>query len=334
MNIVPRREALRSALQRVWPWRRPPSAATDTKGQGLEASENAREVDPVLPALGTRASAFARLATWLRSLDRRARVIGVMIMLCLISTWIALGLVLKASHRQNWDDASASADNVAKLLATEVETNFTLCDQSLQALLSNLSNPAIIGLPPLLRDQATFNSSFNLPIFGSLFVTDKDGIIREHAYAPLTRRIDVADREYFKAQRDHQGVGLFIDHPFISRINGEWMVVASRRIERDGRFDGVVAGGLRLDFLKRLLPKDQPAARQLRRAALRGWHRLDEQHARCRRVGSGLRQACRRIRKRRTIVTRSSDGTQDSGAGTERSRGCRFTTLSACRSRS
>ena len=206
----------------------------------------------VLPALGTHASAFARLATWLRDLDRRARVIGVTIVLCVIFTWIGLGVVLSAARRQQWEEASASADNVAKLLATEIETNFALCDQSLQALLSNLSNPALIGLPPALRDQATFNSSFNLPIFGSLFVTDKDGIISKHAYTPLTRRISVADREYFKVQRDHQGIGIFVDHPFTSRISGEWMVVVSRRLERDGQFDGVVAGGLKLDALKRL----------------------------------------------------------------------------------
>ena len=211
--------------------------------------------DVVLPVLSPRGGALARFATWTRNLDRRARGIGATIMLCLVTTWIGLGLVLSAAYRQQWDDASSYADNVAKLLAADLETNFALCDQSLQALLSNLSNPVLMNLPQALRHQAMFNSSFNLPIFGSLVVTDKDGIIREHANAPITRRIDVADREYFKVQRDRPDVGIFVDHPFISRINGEWMVVVSRRIEKDGRFDGVVAGGLKLGFLKVLLSK-------------------------------------------------------------------------------
>ncbi len=176
-------------------------------------------------------------------------------MLCLVITWIGLGLALNAAYRQQWQDASSYADNVAKLLAADLETNFTLCDQSLQALMSNLSSPVLMSLPPALRHQAMFNSSFNLPIFGSLIVTDKEGIIREHANAPIARRIDVSDREYFKDQRDRPDVGMFVDHPFISRINGEWMVVVSHRIEKDGQFDGVVAGGLKLGFLKRLLSK-------------------------------------------------------------------------------
>ncbi len=215
----------------------------------------ARSSDVVLPEPGTRPGVRARLATWLRSLDRRARVIGVMIALCLISIWTGLGLVMHAAHHQQWEDASAYVDNVTKLLVADVETNFALCDQSLRALLSNLSNPALMSLPAALRHQAIFNSSFDLPIFGSLIVTDKDGLVRDYAHAQVTHRIDVSDRAYFTVQRDRRDAGIFIDHPVLSRIKAEWMVVVSHRIEKDGRFDGVVAGGLRLEFLKGLILK-------------------------------------------------------------------------------
>ena len=249
MNILGRLKA--SALRRLLSRRH----AAGPRDRGVRAPRGAWAPDMVLGAPGTRPGAFARLKAWLHGLDRRARVIGLMIVLCLASIWTGLGLVMHAAHRQLWDDASAYTDNVAKLLVGDLERNFALCDLSLQALLANLSNPALLSLPPTLRHQAMFNSSFDLPIFGSLLVTDKDGVISEHANTPLTRRVDVSDRDYFKVQRDQRDVGVFLDHPFVSRINNEWVVVASRRIDKGGRFDGVVAGGLRLDFLKGLFLK-------------------------------------------------------------------------------
>ena len=191
----------------------------------------------------------------MRTLDRTARVIGGMIVVCLVSIWFVFCLVVHASYREHWDDASSYADNVAKLLAVDIETNFALCDLSLQAILSNLTNPALMNLPEELRHQAMFNSSMNLPIFGSLLVIGKDGIIRADVRDPVVRHLDVSDRDYFKVQRDHRDVGLFVNHPFASRLTGEWMVGVSRRIDKDGVFDGVVLGGLRLDYLKALLLK-------------------------------------------------------------------------------
>ena len=248
MTVSDRPNSFPSLFDRVRRWVSPGSRA-------LRARRGAWPSDVTLPALNTRRGAPARLATWLRNRDRMTRVIGMMIILCLIIVWIGLGVVLRAAYHEQWEDASTYADNVAGLLVADLETNFTICDLPLQALLSELSNPALMSLPPVLRHQALFNKSFDLPIFGSLVVTDKDGIIREHAHAPLMHRIDVADRDYFKVQRDHRDVGIFVDHPFISRITGEWMVVVSHRIDKDGQFDGVVAGGLRLEFLKRLFLK-------------------------------------------------------------------------------
>ncbi len=255
MTHSDRPNASPSVLERIQRWTRPAPGVAEGEGRSARARREARARDVVLSGPDARPDVGTRLATWLRTLDRRARLIGAASVLCVVTMWCTLGVVLNASHHQQWDDASAYADNIAKLLAADLETNFALCDQSLQALMSNISNPALMGLPPALRYQAMFNSSFNLPIFGSLVVTDKDGIIREHANAPVTRRIDVADRDYFKVQRDRRDAGIFVDHPFISRITGEWMVVVSRRIDVDGRFDGVVAGGLKLEFLKRLLSK-------------------------------------------------------------------------------
>ncbi len=196
----------------------------------------------------------ARLAARLRALDRTARIFAGMIVLSLVIIWLVFAMVVKASYREHWDDTSAYVENVAGLLAADLESNFEAYDLSLKALVSSLSDTRLDSLPPSLRRMAIFDH-LAAPTFGSMVVIDKNGIIIDDSRVPVTKHVDVSDREYFRVQQSGEANGLYVSHPYKSRITGEYMVGVSRRVDKAGRFDGVALGTLNLDFFRSLFAK-------------------------------------------------------------------------------
>ena len=95
------------------------------------------------------------------------------------------------------------------------------------------SNVARIGLPVLMR------------------VLDRNGYELFSSDAqPFTTASN--DRDYFRAHvaRD---VGLFISQPFVSRINGKWAMVFSRRLNGlNGQFIGVIVLGIPMEVFEDL----------------------------------------------------------------------------------
>lgn len=75
-------------------------------------------------------------------------------------------------------------------------------------------------------------------------------------YTPSSR-----DRDFFSAHVPRDA-GLFISQPFVSRINGKWAMVFSRRIEAtDGQFKGVVLVGTPLEVFESLFERFDVGAR-------------------------------------------------------------------------
>ena len=63
--------------------------------------------------------------------------------------------------------------------------------------------------------------------------------------------LNVADRDYFKQQKENAKAGLVISPPLISRSTGKWTIILSRRISfEDGSFAGVVVAVLNLDYFQ------------------------------------------------------------------------------------
>lgn len=67
------------------------------------------------------------------------------------------------------------------------------------------------------------------------------------------------DRDYFQVHLHSPEVGLYVSRPFKSRISdGAETIALSRRLpDKDGRFQGVVAGSIRLDYFRDLFQRLQ-----------------------------------------------------------------------------
>ncbi|MBW7902124.1 MAG: diguanylate cyclase [Rhodocyclaceae bacterium] len=76
-------------------------------------------------------------------------------------------------------------------------------------------------------------------MFTIVSVVDETGEIVGSSEA--TGRVNYADREFFRAQRDGAGDELFVSRPVLGRVSGRWQIPMSLRILRaDGSFGGVV----------------------------------------------------------------------------------------------
>jgi PAS domain S-box-containing protein len=155
-------------------------------------------------------------------------------------------------RRVTWKHAIDTSQNLSATLAHDIERTIEIYDLSLQSVVDGLKLPGIWKLTEQQRRSVLFDGAANARDLGALVVIDEKGKVIAEA-SPRVLPADLTDRDYFRAQRDHPDLGLFISPPAKGRYSGEWSIFFSRRLEHpDGSFAGVVAGSLRLAYFKRL----------------------------------------------------------------------------------
>ncbi|WP_328516683.1 sensor domain-containing diguanylate cyclase [Ralstonia pseudosolanacearum] len=150
--------------------------------------------------------------------------------------------------------ARDSADNVSLILQRDIARNLEVYELSMQAVIDGVRDPAILALPPTIRQLVLFDRSTNAQDLGSLLVTNAAGDVIIDSRSVPPRRIHLGDRDYFKIHQQSADVGLYLSKPFMPRINGvETSIGISQRLNGpDGAFNGVVVGTLRLNYFRRL----------------------------------------------------------------------------------
>jgi hypothetical protein len=71
-----------------------------------------------------------------------------------------------------------------------------------------------------------FDRSATAKDMGSLLVLDETGNVIIDSKADPPRRVNVADRDYFRVQRDSPNVGLYVSHPFQPRLSNGSVSIA------------------------------------------------------------------------------------------------------------
>ncbi|MBN3818972.1 diguanylate cyclase, partial [Paraburkholderia sp. Se-20369] len=173
----------------------------------------------------------------------------------LLFSWSLCASVLIDARRDAYLHAIDNARNLMLLIERDIARNIELYDLSLQNVVDGVTDPALMALPPALRHRVLFDRAATGSYLGSIFVMDAQGDIVIDSRSVPARRGNFADRDYFAAQRDKPGQGLFISKPYASRLRGGALTIAlSRRIDRpDGTFGGIVVGTLSIDYFRALL---------------------------------------------------------------------------------
>lgn len=178
---------------------------------------------------------------------RRIMVLGI----CVAIGMLAVGVALLLDARQDaWSQAERSSANLASTLERDITRNFAVFDLSLQGAIDALDQPGIKDVSPGLRQAAIFDRAASAEYLGSLLVLDASGNVTFDSTSVEPHRLNLADRDYFKAHKHDPSAGLFLSDPFRSRLrNDDASIAISRRLSGpNGEFEGVVVGTLRLAY--------------------------------------------------------------------------------------
>ena len=163
------------------------------------------------------------------------------------------GVSIYDSHRQYRERAEITTRNLARVMENNLVNAIERIDVSLRALLDiheihheEHKRDAALMIEHIEKIRA------RLPEVDAIRLTDAAGRLILGDGVDPDARVSLADRPHFIALRDNPDLDLAISRPQVSRINGKWVIVLARRIERpEGGFNGMIFAAIALDFLVR-----------------------------------------------------------------------------------
>lgn len=175
--------------------------------------------------------------------------------LCVILGSLVLsGAVLLDARKDAWLQAERASTNLVLALERDIARNIAVYDLSLRGAVDALRQPGIDLVSPEIRQAAVFDRAAAAESLGSLVVLDAAGNIAADSTSLVTHKLNLADREYFRVHEERADAGLYVSRPFRSRLRKQDATIAiSRRMSGpDGRFEGVVVGGVHLAYFQKL----------------------------------------------------------------------------------
>jgi hypothetical protein len=153
--------------------------------------------------------------------------------------------------------AHETSQNLVSLISSDVERNVEIYDLSLQSMVDSAQNPATWRLPADLRRSVLFDRATTAAYLGGAYVLDVNGRVLASQDGELNPAVRLDDRDYFVVQQRNPSVGLFVSHPFRSRLrSGNLSIGLTRRINtQEGAFAGVALLAIRIEYFQRLLDK-------------------------------------------------------------------------------
>jgi len=183
-----------------------------------------------------------------RGLARRAvgGLRGILVDLCLVATivaliWLTILTHLLEERAQATHGATMDTENLSLAFEENIVRTIGAIDQTLRFVRSSYAKePENFDL----ASWARANHAFDTLTF-QIAITDKSGLLKMSSLGPVTRRVDLSDREHFRAHLGDTPDALFISKPVLGRESGKWSVQFTRKIlAPDGSFDGVVVVSL------------------------------------------------------------------------------------------
>ncbi len=179
-----------------------------------------------------------------------AGVVLVLVMLAMV------GFTLIDARSAVRRQAEQESGNIALTLERDIGRAISLLNLSLQAAARGLRIPGIAEMDPSLRQAVLFDGAMAAEGFGGVFIADETGRVVYDSRFSSVRVGSVADRDFFRQQRDHSGLGLTISVPLRARGGptiGDWFLAVTRRLDRpDGSFGGTATVALKLSYFQTL----------------------------------------------------------------------------------
>ena len=169
-----------------------------------------------------------------------------------------LGMVTWTLHDSNHAarrHAEQQAGNIALTLERDVGQTVELFDLSLRSAIRGMGRPGLATLDPDVRQSVLFGGAL-AEGSAAVFVADALGRVIFNSTGPHAANFNIADRDYFLAQRANPNLGLSITKPLKSRYNGAWNVPLARRVNNpDGSFAGLAFGGIGQNYFQSMFSR-------------------------------------------------------------------------------
>ena len=153
-----------------------------------------------------------------------------------IVLWAAIAFALHTWYRQEIDRARTEGRNLARGLATQVESSVRAIDRSLLFLRDEWEK----GPGPLAAAVARHRQLLIDESVSQVSVIDADGWVA-YSNLPDWQRVDLGDREHFRVHKERGTDELYISAPVLGRVSKQWTVQFTRPIyNRHKQFAGVL----------------------------------------------------------------------------------------------
>jgi diguanylate cyclase (GGDEF)-like protein/PAS domain S-box-containing protein len=165
----------------------------------------------------------------------------------IIGVWQLAFNLIDEDRARTFSNAESDLVNLARLSQEHAERTIYSADQTLSVIIGQYrEHHGEIDLKAML-DQGVFDTRTLFQIA----ILDAQGFLKQ-SNLPFTGRIDLSDREHFKAHLTTGRDELFISRPVLGRASGKWSIQLSRRInKKNGEFDGVAVVSLDPSYFTR-----------------------------------------------------------------------------------
>jgi diguanylate cyclase (GGDEF)-like protein len=156
--------------------------------------------------------------------------------------------------------ALREGENIVQVIEADVARNIELYDLSLQGLREALPTVTVAHVGQEVQRLALFDHAASAKYMGAMYVLDAAANIvissRSTTADPRLNLLDLTDRDYFQVHQFRPDIGLYISRPFKGRLERrEDRIALSRRLDKDGKFAGIVVGTLRLSYFRDLFSR-------------------------------------------------------------------------------
>jgi diguanylate cyclase (GGDEF)-like protein/PAS domain S-box-containing protein len=162
---------------------------------------------------------------------------------CMIIVVLAAALATKSSYDSHQDRARQASIAMAQALSQDIGESFAQIDHTLLSTLRQVDRMEAHG-PLSARELSAVTEEQRalVPSMTALRLTDAEGWVLNPGDKPS---VSVGDRDYFRAAKA-QPARLAVSDPLKGRINkaGWGVILARARVSADGRFQGVIYGGI------------------------------------------------------------------------------------------
>jgi diguanylate cyclase (GGDEF)-like protein len=181
-------------------------------------------------------------------------IIGTLVATLMIALSIA---TLYQGRADALNHARETSANLVSIVSNDVARSVELYNLSLQAVVDGAQSPAIMALPAALRRRVLFDRATTAANLGGAYLLGPVGQVLAENDRDPPRTGGFADRDYFIAQQQSPDTGLFVSHPFRSRVReGSASIGLSRRVNApDGSFAGIALLAIQVGYFNAVLSK-------------------------------------------------------------------------------